>query len=162
MRHPALDSAKNAKKCSLCSCLSTTRKPFAKSVPRNRRLILSLMNLFSKNTLPQQVFTLSHVALVSGASFDLTLAPINASSTSRLEVRGFGDLQAPNSLHSTRVQITAINSNTVTVTSYPSHEEDPQDDNNIVVDLTLYIGGIAHFVRKPLLHKYWWAFWGWN
>ena len=112
-------------------------------------------------SLPQQQFGISTVALVSGTLFNLTLAPVNDSLTSRLKINGIGFVQAPNSLHSTRVQITAINSNIVTVNSIPSDKEDPEDDNNIVVDLTLYQGGTAYFVREPRRNKYWQSYWGW-
>src|ERR1035437_4228311 len=97
-----------------------------------------------RDTLPQQTFTVSDVTLVEGTSFLLTLTPLYNSSTVRLAVGGVGFLQAPNSLHSTRVWITAINSNVVTVTSVPSSFEDPERDGNIVVDLTLYKGGTIY------------------
>lgn len=116
-----------------------------------------------RDDLPQQTFTVSHVALVSGTSFNLTLTPLFDSLTSRLELNGIGYLQAPNALHSTRVQITAINNNIVTVNSVPSDKEDPQDDDNIVVDLTLYQSGTAYFRRRP--HRDWGYFgywWGWS
>ena len=119
------------------------------------------MNFTTKDSLPQQQFGVSTVALVSGTLFNLTLAPVNDSLTSRLKINGIGYLQAPNSLHSTRVQITAINSNVVTVNSIPSDKEDPEGDNNIVVDLTLYQGGTVYFVREPRRNKYWYNFWGW-
>ena len=115
-----------------------------------------------RDDLPQQTFTVSHVALVSGTSFNITLAPLFDSLTSRLELNGIGYLQAPNALYSTRVQITAINNNIVTVNSIPSDKEDPEDDDNIVVDLTLYQGGTAYFRRRP--HRNWGYFgwwWGW-
>ena len=117
--------------------------------------------LSQHTTLPQQSFLISNVALISGTSFNLTLAPLADCLTSRLEVDGIGYLQGPNSLHSTRVQITAINSNVITVTSIPSKKEDPEDDGNIVVDLTLYQGGTAYFNRLQHFPMFWRDFWGW-
>jgi hypothetical protein len=112
------------------------------------------------DTLPQQQFTVSNVALVSGTSFNLTLAPLFDCKTSRLKLLGVGWLQAPNSMHSTRVQITAINGNVVTVTSVPSMKEDPENDGDVVVDLTLYQLGTAYFYREPVLPSFWLNYWG--
>jgi hypothetical protein len=112
------------------------------------------------DTLPQQQFTISNVALVSGASFNLTLAPQFDCNTSRLKVLGVGWLQALASMHSTRVQITAINGNIVTVTSFPSQKEDPENDGNVVVDLTLYQLGTAYFYRDNVLPAFWLDYWG--
>jgi hypothetical protein len=122
---------------------------------------ISQFSLQSHKTLPQQSFAITTVALISGTSFALTLAPLADCLTSRLEVNGIGYLQAPNSLHSTRVQITNINNNVVTVTSIPSRVEDPEDDDNVVVDLTPYQTGTAYFCRKQHFPVFWRDFWGW-
>ena len=121
-----------------------------------------MLNHRPKETLPQQSFTISNVALVSGTSFNLTLLPLNDCQTSRLKVNGIGYLQGFNSLHSTRVQITAIlPGDVVTVTSIPSSKEDPENDGNIVVDLTLYQNGTAYFVREQNHPSFFGSFWGW-
>jgi hypothetical protein len=100
-----------------------------------------------ERTLPQQTFTIVDAASNSGVSFDLILVGLFGSNTARLEVGGVGYLQALNSLHSTQVRITAIDDDVITVDSIPSTEEAFQSDANVVIDLSLYEGGTAYFVR---------------